>query len=128
PNTKGNVGEKILVNLWPQYFGHDEVKWVSNAGNEDLMVTPYWNSGVNNYGEKISIERKTGKQTYSGTHFKAAVDHAIDKDASYAMLIYDTEENLSKVSLLYSTPVERYYSSTTCGSKTPCTIQCNSST
>ena len=60
------------------------------------MVIPFLNSGINNYGEKISIERKTGKQTYTGTHFKAAVDHAIDKGASYAMLIYDTEENLSK--------------------------------
>jgi hypothetical protein len=88
PNTKGNVGEKILANVWPQYFEHDDVKLVGNAGNEDLMVTPFLNSGINNYGEKISIERKTGKQTYTGTHFKAAVDHAIDKG--------DTEENLSK--------------------------------
>jgi hypothetical protein len=71
-------------------------KLVGNAGNEDLMVTPFLNSGANNFGEKINIERKTGKQTYTGTHFKAAVDHAIDKGASYAMLIYDTEENRSK--------------------------------
>jgi hypothetical protein len=55
-----------------------------------------FNRKETHYGEKISIERKTGKQTYTGTHFKAAVDHAIDKGASYAMLIYDTEENLSK--------------------------------
>jgi hypothetical protein len=47
PNTKGNVGEKILANLWPQYFEHDDVKLVGNAGNEDLMVTPYLNSGIN---------------------------------------------------------------------------------
>ena len=70
PNTKGSIGEKILVDLWPQYFEHDDVKLVGNAGNEDLMVIPFLNSGINNYGEKISIERKTGKQTYTGSHFK----------------------------------------------------------
>jgi hypothetical protein len=98
PNTKGSMGEKILVDIWPQYFEHDDVKLVGNAGNEDLMVIPFLNSGINNYGEKISIERKTGKQAYTGSHFKAAVDHAIDKGAYYAMLIYDTEKvyNLCK--------------------------------
>src|SRR6266487_5697763 len=25
PNTKGNVGEKILADVWPQYFEHDDV-------------------------------------------------------------------------------------------------------
>ena len=29
-NTKGNVGEKILANVWPQYFEHDDVKFVGN--------------------------------------------------------------------------------------------------
>jgi hypothetical protein len=47
---KGNFGEKILSNVWPQYFEHDDVKLVGNAGNEDLMVTPFLNSGINNYG------------------------------------------------------------------------------
>ena len=102
PNTKGNVGEKILANVWSQYFEHDDVKLVGNAGNEDLMVIPFLNSSLNNYGEKISVERKTGKQTYTGTHFKAAVDHAVDKGASYAMLIYDTEGNLSKKTTIFA--------------------------
>jgi hypothetical protein len=102
PNTKGSIGEKILVEIWPHYFEHDDVRLVGNAGNEDLMVIPYLNSGINNYGEKISIERKTGKQPYTGSHFKAAVDHAIDKGAPYAMLIYDTEENLSKKSTIFA--------------------------
>ena len=102
PNTKGSIGEKILVDLWPQYFEHDDVKLVGNAGNEDLMVIPFLNSGINNYGEKISIERKTGKQAYTGSHFKAAVDHSIAKGASYAMLIYDTEENLSKKTTIFA--------------------------
>jgi hypothetical protein len=102
PNTKGSIGEKILVDLWPQYFEHDDVKLVGNAGNEDLMVIPFLNSGINNYGEKISIERKTGKQAYTGSHFRAAVDHAIAKGASYAMLIYDTEENLSRKSTIFA--------------------------
>ena len=102
PNTKGSIGEKILVDIWPQYFEHDDVRLVGNAGNEDLMVIPFLNSGINNYGEKISIERKTGKQVYTGSHFKSAVDHAIDKGASYAMLIYDTKENLSKKSTIFA--------------------------
>ena len=102
PNTKGCIGEKIMADLWPQYFEHDDVKLVGNAGNEDLMVIPFLNSGINNYGEKISIERKAGKQAYKGSHFKDAVDHAIDKGASYAMLIYDTEENLSRKSTIFA--------------------------
>jgi hypothetical protein len=102
PNTKGSIGEKMLVDLWPQYFEHDDVKLVGNAGNEDLMVIPFLNTGINNYGEKICIERKTGKQAYTGSHFKAAVDHAIAKGASYAMLIYDTEENLSRKSTIFA--------------------------
>jgi hypothetical protein len=102
PNTKGRIGEKILVDIWPQHFEHDDVRLVGNAGNEDLMVIPYLNSGINNYGEKISIERKTGKQGYTRSHFKVAVDHAIDKGASYAMLIYDTKENLSRKSTIFA--------------------------
>ena len=102
PNTKGCIGEKIMADLWPQYFEHDDVKLVGNAGIEDLMVIPFLNSGINNYGEKISIERKAGKQAYKGSHFKDAVDHAIDKGASYAMLIYDTEENLSRKSTIFA--------------------------
>jgi|SRR5439155_19371798 len=31
--------------------------------------------GTNNYGEKISIERKTGKQSYKGTHLKLPPCH-----------------------------------------------------
>jgi hypothetical protein len=27
PNTKGNVGEKILASLWSEYFEHDDVNW-----------------------------------------------------------------------------------------------------
>ena len=102
PNTKGSIGEKIIADIWPQYFEHDDVKLVGNAGNEDLMVIPFLNSGINTYGEKIIIERKAGKQAYTGGHFKDAVDHAIDKGASYAMIIYDTEENLTRKSTIFA--------------------------
>jgi hypothetical protein len=94
PNTKGSVGETILSEVWPQYFRQDIVDPLGGAGREDFLVTPYLNNGISRYGDRISIERKSGRQMYKGAHFREAVQHAIDKGASYAIIVYDTQENL----------------------------------
>jgi Mg2+ and Co2+ transporter CorA len=94
PSVKGSVGEKILEEIWLQYFSKDLIEMLGGAGREDFLVTPYLNNGVSGYGERISIERKSGKQTYTGAHFKETVQHAIEKGATYALIVYDTQDNL----------------------------------
>lgn len=94
PSVKGSVGEKILADLWPQYFNKDLIEMLGGAGREDFLVTPYLNNGVSGYGDRISIERKSGKQTYTGTHFKEAIRHAVEKGATYSIIVYDTQDNL----------------------------------
>jgi hypothetical protein len=94
PSVKGSVGEKILAEIWPQYFDKDIIVPLGGAGREDFLVTPYLNSGISSYGDRISIERKSGKQTYTGTHFKEAIQHSLEKGASYAIIVYDTQDNL----------------------------------
>ncbi len=94
PSVKGSVGEKILAEIWPQYFNKDVINLLGGAGREDFLVTPYLNSGISSYGDRISIERKSGKQTYTGAHFKEAIRHSIEKGATYAIIVYDTQDNL----------------------------------
>lgn len=94
PSVKGSVGEKILAEIWPQYFNKDVINLLGGAGREDFLVTPYLNSGISSYGDRISIERKSGKQTYTGAHFKEAIRQSIEKGATYAIIVYDTQDNL----------------------------------
>ena len=65
PNVKGSIGETVLADMWPQYYRFDFVERLGGSGREDFIVTPYLNSGVSRHGDRISIERKTGKQTVS---------------------------------------------------------------
>jgi hypothetical protein len=94
PSVKGSVGEKILADMWPQYFNKDIIDMLGGAGREDFLVTPYLNNGISGYGERISIERKSGRQAYTGAHFKEAIRHSIEKGATYTIIVYDTQENL----------------------------------
>ena len=94
PSVKGSVGEKILADMWPQYFNKDIVERLGGAGREDFLVTPYLSNGTCGYGDRISIERKSGKQVYAGAHFKEAIQHSIEKGATYSIMVYDTQENL----------------------------------
>lgn len=94
PSVKGSAGEKILADIWPQYFNKDLIDMLGGAGREDFLVTPYLNSGISGYGDRISIERKSGKQTYTGAHFKEAIRHSIEKGATYSIIVYDTQDNL----------------------------------
>ena len=73
---------------------------VRDAGIENIIVTPYLNSGFSRHGDRISIERKTGKQKSSGTHFDEAVQHAVARGLSYSIIIYDTEENVPEKTVI----------------------------
>jgi hypothetical protein len=100
PNIKGSVGETGLADMWPQYYRFDLVEKLGGAGREDLIVTPYLNSGFSRHGDRISIERKAGRQKYSGTHFSEAIQHAVARGLSYSIIIYDTEENVPEKTVI----------------------------
>jgi hypothetical protein len=100
PNIIGSVGETVLADIWSQHYRFDLVEKLGGAGREDFIVTPYLNSSVSRHGDRISIERKTGKQRYTGTHFDEAVQHATARGISYSIIIYDTEENLPEKTII----------------------------
>lgn len=94
PSVKGSAGEQLLAEIWPQYFNKDLIERLGGAGREDFLVTPYLNNCTSGYGDRISIERKSGKQVYTGAHFKEAIQHSVEKGATYSIIVYDTQENL----------------------------------
>jgi hypothetical protein len=100
PNIKGSVGETVLADIWPQYYRFDFVERLGGSGREDFIVTSYLNSGVSHHGDRISIERKTGKQKYTGAHFTEAVQHANARGISFSIIVYDTEENLPEKTII----------------------------
>lgn len=96
PIAKGNAGEIILTDLWTEHFTKDQIEKLGGAGREDILVRPHLgdNGTAGHFGDAISVERKAGKQKYTGSHRQAAIMHAKEKGASIAMLVYDTSENL----------------------------------
>ncbi len=94
PIVKGNAGEAVLTDTWTEHFSKDQVVKFGGAGREDILVTPYLNDGAMIYGDRIAVERKAGKQKYTGSHRQEAIQHAMEKGASFAMLVYDTQDNL----------------------------------
>jgi hypothetical protein len=100
PNIKGSVGEMILADIWPQFYRFDLVEKLGGSGREDFIVTPYLNTGVSRHGDRISIERKSGKQKYSGTHFDEAVKHAVARGISYGIVVYDMEDNIPEKTVI----------------------------
>jgi hypothetical protein len=100
PNIIGSVGEAVLADIWPQFYRFDFVERLGGSGREDYIVTPFLNSGVSHHGDRISIERKTGKQKYTGAHFDEAVQHAVARGLSYSIIIYDTEENVPEKTVI----------------------------
>jgi hypothetical protein len=100
PNVKGSVGETLLADIWPQFYRFDFVERLGGSGREDFIVTPYLNSGISRHGDKISIERKTGKQKYTGAHFNEAIQHSVARGIYYSIIVYDTEENLPEKTVI----------------------------
>jgi hypothetical protein len=100
PSVRGSVGEKVLAEIWPRDFEKDLIKMFGGAGREDFLVTPYLNTGINRYGDRISVERKSGKQRYTGAHFEEGVRHSIERGATYSIIVYDTQDNLPQKTMI----------------------------
>ncbi len=95
PSSKGDVGETSIVSVWSETFPRDLVTPKGGAGASDLLVEPYLGDGEDGHlGTLISVERKAGKQRYASTHLHKAIQHAKREGARYAVLIYDSCENL----------------------------------
>ena len=94
PIAKGNAGETVLTEAWTEFFNKDEVIRVGGAGREDIVVTPFLTNGADKFGERIAIERKAGKQKFTGAHRREAIRHAKEAGAPFAMIIYDTQDSL----------------------------------
>jgi hypothetical protein len=100
PSVKGSVGERVLAELWPGDFEKDLIEMLGGAGREDFLVTPYLNTGFNRYGDRISVERKSGKQKYTGAHFEEAVRHSIERGATFSIIIYDAQESILQQTMI----------------------------
>jgi hypothetical protein len=96
PTVKGTVAEKSLANAWQEVFLKDQIKPLGGAGRTDILVIPYLTSPNSGPGEKIVVERKAGDQSYLGEHLDEVVGHARKNGATYAMLVYDHQENLTE--------------------------------
>jgi hypothetical protein len=95
PIARGTFGESVITDLWNEQFTKDLIKQVGGAGREDLLIRPYLgNNGSARFGDTIALERKSGKQKFSGSHRMEAIRHAREKGASIAMLVYDNQDNL----------------------------------
>ena len=79
PSVKGSVGEEMLADIWQGKFDRDRIDMLGGAGRGDLLVTPYLNTGINRLGDRINVERKSGKQKYKPDHLDDAVRHSIDR-------------------------------------------------
>ena len=42
PSVKGSVGEKILADIWPQYFNKDIIEMLGGAGREDFLINSFF--------------------------------------------------------------------------------------
>jgi hypothetical protein len=96
PITKGTVAESTFAESWQEAFTKDQVKQIGGAGQPDLHVIPYLTFNGGREGKKISIERKTGSQKYTAEHVVRAIEHAKSHGASYCMVVYDGQENLTE--------------------------------
>ncbi len=91
PSSKGRFFENTLAEVWQATFTKDNITPKGGAGESDLIVVPYIG---NRYGEKISVERKAGGQKYSRKHITEAIEHAKADGSKYAIVVYDSVENI----------------------------------
>jgi hypothetical protein len=94
PAALGRLGESILAEVWKSEFAQDVFEPKGGAGEPDALLIPYLEMRGGDYGKKVSIERKTGKQAYLGRHLEETCRHAKKYGANQAMLIYDNKTNL----------------------------------
>ena len=79
PSSKGKVVEKTLANAWQMSYTYDIIEEKGYANESDFLVTPKFK---NNFGSKISVERKAGIQKYSSKQVQEAITHAKKDGAS----------------------------------------------
>jgi gas vesicle protein len=94
PITKGIVNEETLRLGWQEVFVKDKTLRKGGAGQEDLAVIPFLEFNGQRFGQKIIVERKAGKQKYTGNHLQEAIEHAKKEGSCYAILVYDKVANL----------------------------------
>src|SRR5271157_11621 len=94
PTNRGRFGEGVLAESWTAECEQDIVDQKGGAGEPDALVVPYLGMNGGSYGQKISVERKTGAQKYSGKHLEEASRHARKCGATQVMLVYDSMSNL----------------------------------
>lgn len=95
PNAKGKAGENMLGDCWQESFLKDKVEVLGGPGQSDIIIVPYLTDSQK-YGERIVVERKTGKQKYNGHHLEKTISHAKSENSKYAVVVYDNPNNLSE--------------------------------
>jgi len=100
PTEKGQIGQTSIATAWSELFPNDRVILKGGPGESDLLVEPYLGDGKHGHlGAIISVERKTGKQSYTSVHLHEAVKHAKSEGAKYVVLVYDLYDNLAQQSM-----------------------------
>lgn len=100
PTEKGQIGQASIALAWSESFSNDRVRSKGGPGESDLSVEPYLGEGKHGHlGATISVERKAGKQNYTSVHLHEAVKHAKSEGAKYAVLVYDSYDNLTQQSM-----------------------------
>ena len=93
PNLIGAVKEKTLELGWQEVFTKDKVDRRGAPGQPDLVVEPFVEL-KGHYGSKIVVERKGGRQRFSGMHFQQLLTHTRSEGARFGVLLYDNDLNL----------------------------------
>ena len=94
PTSVGTLNEETLRLSWDEFFVKDKTYRKGYAGKPDLIVLPFVERNGVQVGQKIVIERKAGRQKYSGVHLQEAINHTRAEGAHFGMLIYDAPLNL----------------------------------
>jgi hypothetical protein len=102
PSVKGSVSEQTLEISWQEAFIRDQVSRQGGAGRPDITVVPFLDSCAR-IGQKIIIERKSGKQKYCGSHLHETIQHIKNEGAKFGILVYDAPENLVEKPILLTT-------------------------
>jgi hypothetical protein len=97
PVCKGLVNEETLKLSWQEVFVKDKTFKKGGPGQPDLVIIPSLQLNGKGFGQKIVVERKAGRQKYSGIHLQEAIEHTKAEGSAYGIIVYDTPSNLLEV-------------------------------
>jgi hypothetical protein len=97
PVSKGLVNEETLKLSWQEVFIKDKTLKKGGAGQADLVIVPHLELKGKSFGQKIVVERKSGRQKYCGSHLQEAIEHTKAEGTTYGILVYDNPSNLLEV-------------------------------